>query len=572
MAKTVSGGQPVPKEELQLDVAAYMQAGGNKSEAARLRGMHRHTYRERLMMAEKVLGVQLGKVVDGRVDYVKAARRPLPPKGCVSRYIFTSAQNNTHTHEAGLKNLLAFGEWTRKLKRGNTFEFIVGTFSYAIDSYGAKAVKRGSYNPADDDLWYDPKLVPYISDGAIEVAPALVWCGEMNILPTATNPLTGLDDYNGRASNIVPHVKQCLESVASLADESTKFNYSTGAITLRNYIQKRAGIVAERRHTYGALLVEVDDKGSWFVRHLVVDENGAVYDIGPSGFRGVRVVNGIVDAIRCNDEADKRTFVDSIMWGDIHAAEMDLWVRELGWNPGGCLDQIRPRRQFMHDVFSMRARGHHEMKDFHRTFEKHISGEGLVEDEMAVTADFLRDAIRPWCETIVVRSNHDRHLDRWANEADPKRDPANALYYTKLSAAMLNAIANGDRGFNLLQWALAEAGAPKAIRFLAEDESYVICKRSKVVPDGIECGLHGDLGPNGSRGSTRNLRKLGRAVNKAHDHTATMLDQRGAMSGGACSLNFPYMKGPNAHSVSHVFSFDNGARQIVTFWDHKFRA
>jgi hypothetical protein len=84
--------------------------------------------------------------------------------------------------------------------------------------------------------------VPFLKDHAIQLAPGLIWCGEMNILPTATNPLSRLEDYNGRASNIIPHAVHALESIASLPDEATKFNYATGAITLRNYIQKRAGI------------------------------------------------------------------------------------------------------------------------------------------------------------------------------------------------------------------------------------------------------------------------------------------------------------------------------------------
>src|SRR5262249_10829390 len=162
---------------------------------------------------------------------------------------------------------------------GDTCEFILGSFSYAIDAYGAKAVKRGTFdkkvaNGSLGKLWYAPELVPYIKDEAIQLAPGLIWCGEMNILPTVVHPLTGLDDYNGRNSNIIPHVKHAMESIASLADEATKFNYSTGTITLRNYIQKRAGIVAERKHTYGALIVEVDHEGNWYVRQLTVDDKG----------------------------------------------------------------------------------------------------------------------------------------------------------------------------------------------------------------------------------------------------------------------------------------------------------
>lgn len=575
MAKLMKGGNMPSKEELRADVEAYMTAGGNKSEAARLRGMNRNTYRDRLALAERVLKVTLGKVVDGHVSPTVAAKRPLPAKGCVARYILTSAQNNTHPHVEGLKNLQAYGAWTSALKRGNSFELIVGTFSYAMDVFGRKATKRGSWEKSrdrgalDNDLWYAPALLPFMLDESVELAPGLVWCGEMNILPTAANPLLGMEDYNGRASNIVPHVKQQLASVASLADEATKFNYTTGAITLRNYIQKRAGIIAERKHSYGALLVEVDSSGSWWVRHLVVDHAGAVYDIGPSGYRGVKVYRGRVQAIADGAPASK-TFLDSIMWGDVHSSEMDLWVRVLAWHPGGVLDQHRPRRQFWHDLFSMRARGHHEMKDFHRTMEKHFSGEGIVEDEMRITADFMHEGVREWCETIVIRSNHDRHLDRWVNEADPKKDPPNAVYWTRLQAAKLAAIESGNRDFNLLQWALDDARAPALVRFLGEDESYVICKGAP--NGGIECGLHGDLGANGARGSTRGLARLGRPVNKAHDHQATMIDQNGAISGGACAINLAYQKGPNAQSVSHIFTFENAARQIVTFWDGKHRA
>ena len=555
-----------PKEELQKDIDAYIASGGNRSEAARMRGLPRQTYNSRLEVATRTLGVQLGKVVDGRVDYVQALPRPLPKGKAVARYILSSCQNNTHPHKAGLANILAYGKWLTR-RKGDTFEFILGSFSYALDAYGAKATKRGAYKP-QGDLWYDPQLVPFIKDESIQLAPGLIWCGEMNILPTAKSPLLGMDDYNGRNSNIVPHAKIAMESVASLADEATKFNYTTGCITLRNYIRKRAGIVAERKHAYGGLIVEVDSGGNWYVRQLQIGERGEIYDIGPSGYRGVRVENGKVSAIKA-DENPARTFLEAVSWGDIHAAEMDLWVRQLAWAPGGALDQLAPRKQFMHDIFSMRSRGHHELKNFHRTFEKYISGEGSVEDEMRVTADFMRESHRPWSETIVVRSNHDRHLDRWLNEADPTRDPANASYFTLLQLQVLRNMEEGNRDFNILEWALrhVEGTIPESVRFLAEDESYVVCKNQA---GGIECGLHGDLGPNGARGTTQALMKLGRPANKAHDHTATI---RGPVySAGACSLSFPYMKGPHAHSVSHVLTFENAARQILTFWNGKFRA
>jgi hypothetical protein len=562
--KTKGHGSPVPKAELQLDVDAYIQAGGNKSEAARLRKLHRHTYRERLAMAERVLGVQLGKVVDGRVDLVEATRRPLPPKGTVARYILSSCQNNTHPHP-GFISLKTYCNWLGA-RRGDTCELILGSFSYAIDAYGAKSVKRGSYKP-QDQLWYAPDFVPFIKDDSIELAPGLVWCGEQNILPTAPNPLVGLDDYNGRNSNIIPHARIAMESVASLADEATKFNYSTGAVTMRNYIQKRAGILGERRHNYGGLIVEVDCKGNWYVRQLHIGRDNEVYDIGPRGFRAVRVTGTKVEVIKANAPPDQ-TWMEAITFGDIHAAEMDVDVRELGWSKGGFLDQLAPRRQFWHDVFSMRSRGHHDIKSFHQMYRKFALGEDNVEDEMQVTADFLTEAHREWCEAYVVRSNHDRHLDRWLDEADPKRDLLNARYYNRLQERTLKAFDEGDADFMVLEFALRTAGIPAAIAFLGEDDSKVICRQAP--GGGIECALHGDLGPNGSRGSTRALTKLGRAATKCHDHTARIMGP--VYSAGACSLDFPYMKGPNAHSVSHVPAWINGTRQVITFWAGKFRA
>lgn len=537
----------VSSEELRLDVQAYHDAGGNRSQAADARGLKRRTYGDRLAMAQERFGITLGKVADGRIGPARMATKRLPRKGQVRRYVLTSAQNNTHIHP-GWHNLLAYADYLGA-------EVLVGTFSYQMAAYGPKAVKRGTYDRVKvmDKLWYDPELLPYIADGSVELAPGLVWCGEMNILPTNKHPLTGLEDYNGRKSNIVPHAKVAMESVASMADEPTKFNYSTGTVTQRNYIQKREGILAEQSHSYAALLVEVDSRGSWWVRQLCIGDDDDIMDVGPGGSGGVRVQAGQVHEERV---------VDGITWGDAHVAEMELWVRRLAWGRGGMLDVLRPGVQFIHDVFSMRSRSPHEERNFHRTFVKHVDGDDEVEGEVRITAEFLAEASRPDVETLVVPSNHDRHLDRWLNEADFRKDPLNARFFCELQARLLRAMEEGDRGFNVLEWALKNAGCPPEVRFLALDQGYVL--------RGIECALHGDMGPNGSRGSTRGLTKLGRGITKGHDHTAAI---RGRVySTGACSLSFPYMTGPDSHSVSHVVTYRNGQRAIVTMWRGKWRA
>lgn len=564
--KQQGGKGSVTDEVLRETVRVYRENNNDKTATAAALGIRRQSLQDRLKKAVTRIGFvdESKPLVDGRVDEAEATVRPLPKGEGIARYVLTALQNNTHLHPAWI-NLKAYSDWLATLP-GDSCEFMVGTFSYDLAAYGARAVKRGSdEHDKDESLWFAPEAKPYFRDEAVELAPALVWCGHMNIIPTAVHPLSGLETYNGRKSNIVPHVKQNLESVPSMPGEGTKLNLSTGTIGQRNYIQKNAGIKAEQAHVYGAVLVEVNARGEWWVRHLKIDKKGRVYDIGPSSATGEAPAVRVIDGEVLHD-----AWVNTVVWGDIHDAEMEAWVRELGWGPGGMLDTLRPKYQVHHDIFSMRSRGHHEAKDFHATYRKMVEGADVVENEIASCAGFERYAARPWCETVVVPSNHDRHLTRWLNEEDPRKDPKNARYHAELQSALLAAMDRKEEAFNVLAYALQRAGLPENVRFLEEDESFIICKGSEVERDGIECGLHGDRGPAGARGSTRNLAKLGRAVIKAHDHTATLRDN--VASVGACSLEFPYMNGPSAHSITHCVVFENGARQLVTMWKGQWRA
>lgn len=538
-------------DQLRALVKAWMEEGGSKTKTAKRLGIGRTTVVDWLRLAESRLGISLRRMADGRIREVEYEARPLPAIGEVSRYVLTSIQNNTHIHPA----------WTAlKLYAEHLgAEFIVGTFTYNKAAFGPKAVKRGAEVDKSELPWYAPEAEPFIRDAKIEIAPSLIWCGYSNILPTAKRPLLGFETHNGRKSNIVPHVKQEMESVASMPDEATKFNFTTGTITQRNYIQKKEGIMAEAAHAYGGVLVEVDDTGAWWVRHLTIDEDGRVFDVGPRSSTPLSIdSSGTI----------RHAIVEGIVWGDVHEAEMEPGVRRLAWGRGGMLDALRPRKQIAHDIFSMRSRGHHDMKDPHVQFGKYARGEDSVEAEVASCAAWLTEAHRDWCETIVVPSNHDRHLDRWLKEEDPRKgDLPNWRYHTELQLAVLRSLEAGANRFNVLEHALREKGAPAPVRFLAEDESFVLCKE---VNGGIEVGLHGDRGVSGAKGSTQGLMKLGRPVIKGHDHTAT---RRGSVTSvGACAKRFPYMAGPGASSVTHAVVFENGAHQLITMWKEKWRA
>lgn len=522
---------------------------GSVSAVSRELGLTRSTVRNRLRIAKVPI-----KVASGSVHGIRAKRLSLPKRGQVKRYILTSVQNNTYLHEGVWANLMALADYYNA-------EVIVGTFSYDKASYrGSRSVKRGAVLDAEDleEAWYDPQIEPYIRDERLELAPGLVWCGEMNILPTAVDPLNGFESYTGRKSGIFPHAKIALRSVPSGKFEGAKFNYTTGTVTQRNYIQKRAGLRAEYHHCYGGLVVEVNHRGWWFVRQLHAGADDSIHDLD------LRVQAGIVT---------RGNRVEGITWGDAHEDEMDPLVRRAAWGPGGMLDELRPKYQFLHDVLNFGRRNHHEAKDPHKLFERWVKCRESVEDELRGVRSFLADeAHRDWCTTIVVDSNHDEAMSRWLRD-DPAayaKDPVNAVFFLRLQLAKYEAMARKDKGFHLLEHALRsimELPDEKA-KFLREDQSFVLLKG---LGGGIECGMHGHLGPNGARGNARNLSRMARPSNVGHAHHAEIRDDL-YQAGTSSKLDMGYNKGPSSWSHSEVVTYPNARRAIVTMWKGTWRA
>jgi hypothetical protein len=495
-------------------------------------------------------------VVRGRVSVLGPQPAPPCPDAPAGTrvYILTAAQNNTPVHAAFLANLEALAA-----HRGATI--MVSRFTYNKAAYGKKSTKagRGATSADTAALWYDPAILKYVCDepelhGSCrwQLAPDLLWCAEMNILPTAVLPLSGLESYAGTSSGIFPHAKVALESIPVLGDRPPKFNYTTGAVTQRNYIAKKEGLKGEFHHQFGALLVEVDDAtGDWWCRQLNATDDGNFYDLT------TRVADGKVET--------KLAFgLLAFQPGDVHAIEIDQQVATVLWGRDGdpgALDYLRPAHQFVHDTFSHRNRSHHELKSFEARYAKWCAGElgDSVEAEVEMTAALLRRAHRPWCKTVVVSSNHDRHLERWLDDTDYKQDLPNAAFFLEAQLARVRATqAWPDRSWSAFQWAAQRAGCPRDILFLARDQSF----RIGAPGHEIECGSHGDEGPNGSRGAPGNLSKLSVRMNTGHTHSACL--RHGLAVAGVCNRRLPYAHGASSWSVSHTGTYQNGKRVILT--------
>ena len=466
-------------------------------------------------------------------------RRPLPKRGQVKHYLLTSAQNNTGLAPCW-PGLLKFADYLDA-------EILVGAVTYRVTEQNSKGQKKGSeaVRPDYEEVW-DEAVIPYMANSRIELAPGLVWCGELNILPTAVDPLSGLESYTGRATSIIPHAKFAVKSVAAPKHSGAKFLWTTGSCTLRNYIQKKSGQKAAFHHGYGAALVEVIDDGSWWIRHLNADSDGVFYDLDRrADSKGVTVGHR----------------PESVVWGDVHVRTLQNEIRELQWGRGGILDQLRARRQAISDVLDFRSQNHHDRKDPWRQFEKHCTGGSSVAEECAEAQDFLRFAARDWCETLVVRSNHDEALVRWLKEADFRADPENALFFLRANEAQYSALASGNKDFDLIEWALGVPDAPN-VRFLQRDEPYRVCPEHG---GGIEIAQHGDKGPNGGFGSAKASARTGIKCIEGHSHSAELHD--GAMRVGmSANLDQGYNDGYSSWSRTHALVYPNGKRTLFTVW------
>lgn len=527
-----------------------MYARGHISLAAKNLGLARTTFRDRLEKYARLTGVDLSqKLATGTVHGLRPDKRPLPRKGQVKRYLMTAAQNNTYVHDDFWDNLEAFAEHMDA-------ELMVVQVTYNKASYGKKSVKPGK-EPTEDDraeMWYDPALSAHVIDKRVIVAPTLVLCGEMNIMPTASTPLTGFSTYAGSVSAVFPHMQIAMESTAVMRGEEVKLHYTTGACTLRNYIQKREGLRAEFHHAYGAALIEVDHHGDWWVRQINARDDGSFYDL---------------DVFVNKGKVSTGHNIEAVNWGDVHWEEVDPVVAQINWAEGGILDTLRPKYQFMHDTIDFYARNHHRRDNPHAMFERWLQKRDGVREEMVRVAEFLSSvSYRSWCQTVVVDSNHDNALERWLREADYRLDPGNAEFFLDCQVLKYRAIRRQDKRFHLVQEVLRHLGVSEKIRFLQEDESFVLCRAHG---GGIEFGQHGHLGPNGARGTPGSLSKVGRRANVGHFHSACI--RQGLYVSGTCSkLDLEYTSGPSSWTNSHIITYPNGKRAIITIKNKKWRA
>lgn len=217
------------------------------------------------------------------------------------RFVITAAQNATPIHKGFFSAL-------RRYCTRNKAELIVIPYRYKNPT---STWTKGAQ--ADD--WWAPEVVPYLLDRRIELNKHIMVLGDIKTQPTADSPLLGFETITGALSAIIGHPKLELTTVATPQAMLPKIMTTTGAVTLANYIESKAGKKGEHHHSYAASVVEIDGN-AFHLRQLVATSDGSFMDLRHEyTSEGINQIDG----------------VEALILGDEHIefADPDVWSRRL---------------------------------------------------------------------------------------------------------------------------------------------------------------------------------------------------------------------------------------------------
>ena len=155
-------------------------------------------------------------------------------------------------------------------------------------------------------------------------------------------------------------------------------------------------------------------------------------------------------------------------------------------------------------------------------------------------------------------------------EKDWKADLPNAEIYLEMALEMVRTAKMTPNGADIIDpfemWVmnrLSEKLSKRTI-FIGREKSFRI--------HGIELNLHGDRGPNGSRGSLASLSKIGTKVIIGHSHTPG-IDKGAYQVGTSTILQLDYHQGaPSSWLNTHCVIYKNGKRALLNVIDGKWKA
>jgi len=323
-------------------------------------------------------------------------------------YFITSAQNATPLHE-GFYNAI-----TKAFLPDTRAEFVVIPLRYK------NATSQWTASQEDQEWWYaDDK---YLFNRRKKLNSNLTLIGDIPIQPTAVDPLTGLESITHGESGIFGHTKLRMTTVPTPQNKAPKVLTTTGALTMPNYTETKAGKKGEFHHVQGGVVIEIVDQNKFHLHHINCRKDGAFIWLDRAYYPDGRV------------ELAPR--YKAIVFGDAHYRFADPAVVEATFGPDGLVDLLDPEIFVWHDLLDCYFGNPHHVGNPFIKKAKHSANFHRAEDEVAETIEWMCNLGRDH-KNYIVPSNHDDMLSRWIIREDWKElPPDNMEFYLDTALQM----------------------------------------------------------------------------------------------------------------------------------------
>lgn len=395
---------------------------------------------------------------------------------------------------------------------------------------------------ANAETWVT-EVQPFLWNVNKSLNDSLVLIGKPKTQPTAGEPLSGFDAITGIRSGIIGHPKVALTSIATPSGSMAKIMVTTGACTKANYTDSKAGAKGEFHHSLAAIIVELGPGKSFHLRHVWYDaRTRSVTDLDRR-----YTANGVEQAPRPL----------ALIMGDTHVDFIDPLVEQATFGPDGIIRTLRPRHAVYHDLLDAYSCNPHHRGNPFIAYAKAMSGRGDVRAEVQRACEFVRQRTTGDMVSVIVPSNHDDMLTRWIIAEDWKTTGGNMKFYLDTAHRMLTETRMTDHGAEYppaLPLVFSDFVDTTNIRPLKIDEPFVLAN--------VDLGMHGDRGPNGSRGSIKNIRRIGVRSIIGHSHSPG-ISEGCVQVGTSTRLRLEYNRGPGAWLNAHCLLHEDGKRQLL---------
>lgn len=432
-----------------------------------------------------------------------------------NRYIISSAQNGSPVNEAFLENIKTYANF----------------INAEIGIIATRYKNPTSIFKEGNDVW-DKKVLPYLTAKRQKLHKHVALIADLKIQATSPNPTNGIELIEGEASCIVGSPRVEMRSIPVLPSQSQKFLYSTGSVTMPSFTDSVAGGKAAEHHTFGFIVIEIENEHVAHIRNVSASKDGSFNDL-------IFRVEG------CKVRTEK---TECLIWGDSHFAKSDYRVTSAFRTL--CAD-LSITKSILHDVWDSECLNVHNTKDPIARYKLMKEGKDDLKAELSHMKQSLSWFEENMEETIVVASNHDDMLDRAMYLSDWKDNLKNAEIFIKLLKLSLS----GKAKEGLIPYTINKSF--KNVKALGLNDSYQL--------HGVELGLHGHKGPNGTKGNINSFSsKLYVKSVIGHSHSPAI--KWGCYQVGvSCKLDHDYNKGLSSWAYAGCTLNKHGKRQMIVF-------